>query len=64
MELNRRKFCQALAGAVAGLWCGAWRLMARAVPERVLQTLRAGRYPGRVRALDDREAAKPGRWQG
>jgi len=63
MELTRRKFLQA-AVAVLAVQCTVGWTWLRAAPARGVQAVRAGRYPGRLRPLDERELRRPGPWLG
>ncbi len=48
---------------LTALVAGGWTWL-RATPARWVQAVRAGRYPGRIKPLDERELQRPGRWLG
>jgi hypothetical protein len=64
MEMKRRDFIK-----VAGVLyvysliakCGAF---ATAAPRRVIEAVRGGRYPGKIKKLDFKAIAKQGEWRG
>jgi len=63
MELTRREMLAAAGAAVTALVIGGWKWL-RVAPARWVQAVRAGRYPGRVKPLDERELRQAGRWVG
>ena len=63
MELNRREWLKTGAALLAALLGGGWTWL-RAAPARWVQAVRAGRYPGRIKPLDEHELRRPGRWLG
>lgn len=64
MELKRRTFLGACSAALVAAGAGGWTWLRRQPPVRWLIALRAGRYPGPVRPLDESDMKRPGRWLG
>ena len=64
VEMKRRDFIK-MAGALYAYSliakCGAF---AMAAPKRVIEAVRGGFYPGRIKKLDFRAIAKQGEWKG
>ena len=63
MELSRRTMLKTTMVLLTALVAGGWTWL-RATPARWVQAVRAGRYPGRIKPLDERELQRPGRWLG
>jgi len=63
MELKRRTFL-GVCGAALAAAVGGWAWLRERPPVRWLVAARAGRYPGPLKSLDERDLKKPGRWAG
>ena len=64
MELKRRNFLGACGAALLACGAGGWMWLRERAPVRWLIAVRAGRYPGPIRPLDENDLKKPGRWLG
>ena len=62
MELSRRKVLH--AGLACGLALATGWTWLRTTPARWVQAVRRGRYPGRLKPLNEKELQQPGRWLG
>jgi len=62
--MKRRTFSTLLLTAVAAAWSGAHYCAAQAVPRKVWRAVRMGRFPGRLRTLDERDVKRPAKWRG
>lgn len=64
MELTRRIFMKILLGALAAWLAGAWGLAQRSAPARFVRAIKAHKFPGRLRSLDEAAVRQPARWSG
>ena len=62
--MRRRSFLQAIAGTVAIAVATGLGVLHALTPRRIVRALRARRYAGKTRELDESSVRKPATWAG
>jgi hypothetical protein len=62
MEITRRRFVRAVAGAASAACVGLCWVGQRVSPRRIVRAVRLGKYPGVVVPMDD--ISKQSKWSG
>jgi len=62
MEMTRRRFVRAIAGAASAICGGLYWVGQRASPRRIVRAVRLGKYPGEVVPMGD--IGRQSKWSG
>jgi hypothetical protein len=62
--MDRRKFFKILAAASLSAIFAPLSTFARTLPEKILMAVKAGKYPGKIKPLNETLIRKEGKWRG
>jgi len=62
--MNRRNFLKILALGSLSATIAPLSTFARVLPKKILMAIKAGKYPGKIKSINDASIQKEGKWLG
>ena len=63
-NMNRRKFLKLLGATLLSMFFIPLFASAKSLPKKVLIAIKKGKYPGRIKSINEASIEKAGKWLG